>query len=146
MEKKDSNYNALTDEQKNFVEENFRELREAEMFEKISEMGPAVEHPAFAAALRETAEKIKAKVLAQEVSNEELSPTSGGICGVPGYCDDGAGNHCTLLNHRDIYEGGFPNCAATVEYSSWCGSNDACYTDQVVYESMQTKDCSKAWV
>ena len=69
-EKKYSNYNALTHEQKNFVEENFRELREAEMFEKLSVMGPAVEHPAFAAALREAAEKIKAKVLEQELSKE----------------------------------------------------------------------------
>ena len=38
---------------------------------------------------------------------------------------------------------GSTNCAATVEDGSWCGSNDACYEDEVNY--MGLNDCAKAW-
>jgi predicted ribosomally synthesized peptide with nif11-like leader len=52
-------------------------------------------------------------------------------------------DNCTNNNMRNIYTGGFPNCAATVEDGSHCGTNDACYTEAVDYEGMV--DCAKAW-
>jgi hypothetical protein len=52
-------------------------------------------------------------------------------------------NDCQKAYYRDIYKGGFPNCVATVEDGSWCGSNDACLSLQVRYTGMH--DCTKAW-
>ena len=57
-------------------------------------------------------------------------------------------NNCIEAHYRNIYEGGFPNCAATVEEGSWCGSNDACKKDAIRYKGMENcfaADCSKAW-
>jgi acetyltransferase-like isoleucine patch superfamily enzyme len=91
------------------------------------------------------------KVFKQEVADDELQAVSGGSygsCGgaasasqtVPSW--DADQNHCVKDHYRNIHEGGFPNCAATVEDGSWCGSNDACHHDAVLYKGMD--DCSKA--
>ncbi len=144
MEKKDSILSVLTDKQRSFLEENFRKLREAELFQKLSEIGPAVDQAVFGAILVAFAEKMKANVLKQEVSEEELTLTNGGLCGVNGLpCPSNADENCTTLHRRHIYQGKFPNCAATVEDGSWCSSNDACYFDEVDYKDM--KSCKKAW-
>ena len=52
-------------------------------------------------------------------------------------------DNCVENNKRNIYVPKFPNCAATVGDGSWCGTNDACYSDAVDYQGMV--DCSKAW-
>ena len=76
------------------------------------------------------------EVFAQEVSPDELDNVAGG--------KDSDTNNCTRTHKRDIYGGnGFANCAATVGDGSWCGTNDACYSDAVDYQNMF--DCSKAW-
>ena len=85
-------------------------------------------------------------VSAQELSDDELETVSGGFCGLNGNCDkpqDYELHHCVRQSHRDIYEGGFANCASTVEDDSWCDTNDACYGCQVVYDGMG--ECHKAW-
>ena len=80
------------------------------------------------------------EVFEQKVSEEELNSVAGGDdCGRTAYDH----NVCTTAAYRDIYWGGFPNCAATVEDGSWCGSNDACIADDVKYLGM--KDCERAW-
>jgi len=84
------------------------------------------------------------KVFNQEVSTEELSMVSGGVS--YGELDDIREEmdwDCIDNNKRDIYKGGFPNCAATVEDASWCGTNDACVGISVDYRKMN--DCGKAW-
>lgn len=43
---------------------------------------------------------------------------------------------------RNIYEGEFPNCAATVEGGSWCWNNDACEKFAVIYTM---HSCGRAW-
>ena len=140
------NKNSLTEEQKAFLEQNFRAMKEKDLFQKLSELGPKVDESAFKDALRTLSFRAEEEVFRREVSEEELASTDGGLCGLNGFdChqthwDSG---HCTEDWARDIYEGGFPNCAATVEEGSWCGSNDACYTRAVDYKEMQ--DCKKAW-
>ena len=57
-------------------------------------------------------------------------------------------DNCIEAHYRDIYKGGFPNCAATVEDGSWCGKNDACSNNAIKYKGMENcfaADCSKAW-
>jgi hypothetical protein len=82
------------------------------------------------------------QVFKQEVADDELE----GIAG--GGCEDGAWHdnyyNCPKIDTRNIYKGGFPNCAATVEKGSWCGYNDACEWQAVVYEGMK-KGCGRAW-
>ena len=51
--------------------------------------------------------------------------------------------NCARDHSRQIYGGGFPNCAATVEDGSWCGSSDACVYIAIDYKGMT--DCNKAW-
>ncbi len=71
------------------------------------------------------------EVFEQETSADELENASGGVASyVP-------------TPKKNIYEGGFPNCAATVEEDSWCGANDACILDEVRYKEM--KECYRAW-
>ena len=95
-------------------------------------------------------------VLEQELSTDEMDAVAGGNA-----CPQGQnvvtspindGNSCSLTQqancfleeHRSIYNGSFPNCAATVEDGSWCSSNDACHTSNAIrYTGMN--DCSKAW-
>ena len=78
----------------------------------------------------------KEQVFKQEVSDDELEAVAGG---------KGSGGECNRNQARDIYKGGFPNCAATVEEGSWCSSNDACITDAVRYWEMKNMvECNKA--
>ena len=92
------------------------------------------------------------EVFEQEIDKEELENVTGGdkdtfVCSVnQNFNVDGSSSNtnCVKDHERNIYEGsGFPNCAATVEDSSWCGTNDACHSDAVVYKGMN--DCGKAW-
>ena len=80
------------------------------------------------------------EVFDQEVEKEELSEVNGGKL---------FGHNCDKTHHRDIYGGkGFPNCAATVEDGSWCGSGDACEMVAIVYDDIEgclANDCEKAW-
>ena len=76
-------------------------------------------------------------VLGQELSMDEMEANAGGIKNPPKDYD------CTSYEYRKIYEGGFPNCAATVEKDSWCGTNDACYGSAIAYLGM--KACGRAW-
>ena len=78
------------------------------------------------------------EVFIQKVSDEEMEAVAGGDdCGAPQQ------KNCSNYYLRDIYVPSFPNCAATVEDGSWCGSNDACVGSEVIYLDMH--DCSKAW-
>lgn len=67
------------------------------------------------------------KVFKQEVSVEEMNMVAG--AGEDEY-------NCVSVHRRDIEEGGFPNCAATVEDWSWCNTNDACMNHAVKYYGM----------
>ena len=75
------------------------------------------------------------EVFVQDVSDEEMEAVAGG----EGRNED----NCNKEFRRDMYAGGFPNCAATVEHNSWCGSSDACFNDAVCYYDM--KECTKSW-
>ena len=92
------------------------------------------------------------EVFEQEINKEELENVTGGdkdtfVCSVNQNFNAGYGSsneNCVTNHERNIYGGnGFPNCGATVEDSSWCGSNDACNSDAVVYKGMT--ECGKAW-
>ena len=132
----------LNEEQKSFLEKNFSKLKEQELFQKVSELGPADEK-SFADSIRNIAAKIETGVFGQKVSEDELASIGGGLCGANGsVCKSNADENCDHNYNRHIYNGGFPNCASTVEDSSWCSSNDACYFDDVRYQDM--KDCHKA--
>ena len=76
-------------------------------------------------------------VFAQELNEDELNEVTGGKSLT------NKNTICTEGTFRDIYDGKFPNCAATVESGSWCWSNDACMSGAVVYRNM--KSCFKAW-
>lgn len=53
-------------------------------------------------------------------------------------------SNCTKYQKRPMYGGGgFPNCVATVEDGSHCGTNDAYYDEAVDYQGLI--DCAKAW-
>jgi len=92
------------------------------------------------------------QVFKQEIADDELEVVAGGdgtrACGkeMLGAREflgiDSDTKHCVNMQYRDIYEGGFPNCAASVEDGSWCGTNDACHNTAVDYKGMT--DCSKA--
>lgn len=139
---------ALTEEQKAFLEENFKKLSEKELFDRVGELGWKPDEKSFSDVIHEISSKLEEEVFSRNLSEEELAATSGGLCGLNG--SDGCGeliqyevSHCTRIVVREIYEGAFPNCAATVEDGSWCSSNDACYSQQVEYKGM--KECAKAW-
>jgi len=146
MEKKDNILNVLTEEQRNFLEENFRKIGEIELFQKISEIGPALDQAAFGNVLHEMASRLKEKVMKSELSDEELSLTSGGDgCYFSDKCDNDSNNNCSRLQHRYLRDKyGTINCAASVEPGSWCLSNDACFEEQVHYRN-RGKNCDKAW-
>ena len=139
--------NVLTEEQKAFVEKNFKQMKEPELYEKLAEYGTQVHRGTYGRYLREVMSKNEDKVFSQKVSEDELNTTIGGFCGTaPNSCDWWAADEldrCTRTQRRYIYKNGFPNCAATVEDGSWCWDNDACYTDAVLYQDMV--DCAKAW-
>ena len=81
-------------------------------------------------------------VFAQELNDEELKAATGGRCD-----NNSSGQNCTSDGMRDIYWGGFPNCAATVESGSWCWSNDACESFDVRYYNMGCFlfNCTTSW-
>ena len=136
----------LTEQQKAFIEANWKKLKEKELFEELSKVGPEPDHKSFKEILKGMAAKAETEVFRQELSDTELSETSGGSCRYGASCGDPSNYehaHCTQQWERDIYEGGFPNCAATVEDDSWCGQNDACYADAIDYQNMH--ECIKAW-
>ncbi len=71
------------------------------------------------------------EVFEQETSEDELEAANGGVLGFKPPVQ------------KSIYEGGFPNCAATVEDGSWCNTNDACLAGSVQYLGM--KECLISW-
>ena len=77
------------------------------------------------------------EIFEQDLSKEEMEAVAGG----KGQNSDD--HNCYDDWARYIYVPDFPNCAATVEDGSWCGRNDACTSDAIVYLDM--KDCAKAW-
>ena len=90
------------------------------------------------------------EILGQELSKEDLAEVTGGKWDLDH--DECSNNHYRQMHLRKDFSGGpgawsyvpfFPNCAATVEDGSWCGSNDACVRGAVVYVGMN--DCTKAW-
>jgi hypothetical protein len=81
------------------------------------------------------------QVFKQEVSDDELEAVAGGG---GSYRSQSVGNTCVESTKRNIYSGGFPNCAATVEDGSWCWDNDACRSYQGVYYT-DMNNCNKAW-
>ncbi|MBR3016538.1 MAG: hypothetical protein IKH57_05590 [Clostridia bacterium] len=102
-------------------------------------------------------EKREQEIMNQEMSQDEMETVAGGL-GDDYLDDDGLPSYSCLCQHHEtvcnsknsIKHGrlinrpdGSTNCAATVEDGSWCGSNDACYEDEVNY--MGLNDCAKAW-
>ena len=103
--------------------------------------------PEALAHLRATREE---EVFDQELSMDELDAAAGGYakpCAALGWDDNR--DDCVENHYRLIYGGGgFPNCAATVEDGSWCGTNDACRSQAVEYKDIkgnQSDNCKKAW-
>ena len=141
----DKNTSVLTEEQKNYLKENLGKISEKELFETLG-----ADKETFIRTLKEISRDREHAVFAQDVSEAELSTTSSGnklkYDGGPEPYDPPDTPdywHCRLYQSRDIYEGGFPNCAATVDYNSWCWTNDACIAVQVTYENMD--QCTSAW-
>ena len=123
----------LTDEQKAILTEALKNpSSDRELFEKLG----GVEEDRFAQYLKAVAAEKEDNVLSQELSPDELEAVSGGD-------QDADLKNCVRYSERNIYLGGFPNCAATVEDGSWCDSNDACYHSMVGYYILT--ECNKAW-
>lgn len=123
----------LTQEQKATLTEALKKpISDRELFEKLG----GVDEGKLAQYLKAVAAKKEDEVLAQPLSPDELEAVSGGDR------DDDLKN-CVRYSERNIYLGGFPNCAATVEDGSFCGSNDACYHSMVGYYILV--ECQKAW-
>ena len=123
----------LTEEQKAVLTEALEKpIPDRELFEKLG----GVEEGRFAQYLKAVAAERGDEVLAQPLSPEELEAVSGGD-------QDADRTNCVRYSERNIYLGGFPNCAATVEDGSWCDTNDACYHSMVGYYIMT--ECNKAW-
>ena len=142
----------LTEEQKAIVAETLKgSISEKALFEKLG-----VDEGKFAEFMQALAAQTEDAVLGQELSVDEMEAAAGGNA-----CPQGQnvvtspvndGNRCSLTQQancyheekRSIYSGGFPNCAATVENGSWCGTNDACHTSNAIRYTGLT-DCTKAW-
>ena len=96
-------------------------------------------------------EKKEQEIMNQEMSQDEMETVAGGKChaNYSNVCFVGnIGETCDSAlvqkNGRRLQKpNGYMNCAATVEDGSHCGSNDACYGDEVVYLGML--DCERAW-
>ena len=89
--------------------------------------------------------KNEEEVFLQSTDDDELSGVAGGTSDddPPSWWDKDIYN-CVKNNARNIYGGkGFPNCAATVEEGSWCGTNDACVRQAISYYDLT--ECGKAW-
>ena len=129
----------LTEEQKTIVTEALNgPINEKELFGKLG-----VDEGRFTEFMQALAAQTEDAVLAQELSADEMDEAAGG-----GYCRGGANEastwNCVQIVRRYIYAHKFPNCAATVEEGSWCGSNDACYSSNAVSYTGMDK-CSRAW-
>ena len=123
----------LTQDQKAILTEALKNpSSDKELFEKLG----GVDEGKLAQYLKAVAEKKEDEVLAQPLSPDELEAVSGGD-------QDDDRINCVRYSERNIYLGGFPNCAATVEDGSFCDSNDACYHSMVKYYILQ--ECNKAW-
>ncbi len=123
----------LTDEQKATLTEALKKpISDRELFEKLG----GVDESKFAQYLKAVAAEKEDEVLAQPLSPDELAAVSGGD-------QDDDRINCVRYSERNIYLGGFPNCAATVEDGSFCDSNDACYHSMVKYYILV--ECNKAW-
>ena len=92
-------------------------------------------------------EKKEQEIMNQEMSSEEMETVAGG-----GKCDFSMSiareGRCWSIPAQQYGRparrpDGSMNCAATVEDGSHCGSDDACYEDEVVY--LGIVDCEKAW-
>ena len=112
---------------------------------KLLEILDGVDERKFAEFMQAVAALREETVLGQELSPDEIEATSGGIrADSDGYnCAYTQAMNCVFSDRRYIYQGGFPNCAATVEDGSHCGRNDACYDASVAY--LDLNDCAKAW-
>ena len=86
------------------------------------------------------------EVFNQELSQEELENVAGGkglANRVLRRVEGPRGQGCYRQDRRDIYDGAFPNCAATVEDDSFCWTNDACVKNEVKYTNMNS--CFRVW-
>ena len=98
----------LTDEQKAALTEALEKpISDRELFEKLG----GVDEGKLAQYLKAVAAKKEDEVLAQPLSPDELEAVSGGD-------QDDDRTNCVRYSERNIYLGGFPNCAATVEDGS----------------------------
>ena len=123
----------LTQEQKAILTEALKKpVSDRELFEKLG----GVDEGKLAQYLKAVAAEMEDEVLVQPLSPDELEAVSGGD-------QDDDRINCVRYSERNIYLGGFPNCAATVEDGSFCGSNDACYHSMVSYYILV--ECQKAW-
>ncbi len=92
-------------------------------------------------------EKKEKKIFAQEISDEDAAKIAGGEWDDQfQYCTE---NHYRRIYPRDGSDAGFPDCAASVEEGSHCGTNDACGQSAVVYTGFRVDclmlNCTKAW-
>lgn len=125
----------LTEEQKATLTETLEDpISDRELFKKLGD----VDEGKFAQYLKAVDAEKEDEVLAQPLSPDELEAVSGGD-------QDADPANCARYFERNIYLGGFPNCAATVEDGSFCYENDACYHVSVCYWGIQEGDCQKAW-
>lgn len=127
----------MTSERKDFIIDAIENnMPDKELFEKLGD----VEEQKFTEFLKALDDADETAVFNQELSVEDLANVVGG--------DGKTGDvNCVKAHWRNIYEGGFPNCAATVEEGSWCGDNDACggYAIRYYYLSCKLFNCTKAW-
>ena len=129
----------LTEEQKAIVTEALEgPINETELFGKLG-----VDEGKFTEFMQALAAQTEDAVLGQELSADEMEAAAGGADPTLHPHTKVLGDNCTQTEWRDIYKGGFPNCAATVEDGSWCSSNDACHNFSVKYANR--KSCGKAW-
>lgn len=132
---------SLTEEQKEVLITALKNpVSDRELFEKLG----GVEEEKFARFLKALAAETEKAVMGQELSLDEIETASGGLGDRDGNdCAYNQSLNCISWEKRYAYQGGFPNCAATVEDGSFCGRNDACYDEAVGY--LDLKDCAKAW-
>lgn len=89
--------------------------------------------------LEELLKNNKLSIFNNEISEEELSSISGGL---PTGFDMGA--DCSNSEWSCHYSAGFnyypdPGCSATVEFGSWCGSDDKCQIWDMKYDWLPKK-------
>ena len=116
-------------------------VNEKELYEKLG-----IDEETFETWMHTLREGNERMIFAQNVSPEELAAVSGGY---DFKVEESQNYLCTETWLRVMYriaangQRTFPNCAATVEDGSWCGSNDACYEGAVQYICMEK--CKRSW-